>query len=455
MDDLTFAARRASAGTTPRAEPDLDARFRTLVQSPLRAGILRFLSARSDEAFDIETLMQTFGRMRQDVDNCVRELVESTVVRRLTGEPARYRFSRPEHEKMAQLIDTFLERRADVGIEDTSPSVQRFREMIGRDEKMLAIFEWIRTAAKSDIAVLILGPTGSGKELVARMIHELSRRGQERFQAVNCAALPDTLFESEIFGYEKGAFTGAHDRKPGRLELANNGTLFLDEVGDLSLVAQAKLLRVLEERRFERLGGNRSIQVDFRLISATNRPLDLFVRENRFREDLYYRINAFSIRLPSLKERVVDIPVLGNRFLARYCAANGLPLDAKQFSSEAHDLLTTYHWPGNIRELESTVSRAALSAPGRIIRAADLEFMHEHTGSTEEDAPTTRLPTLRHAEKAHIIRVLEAVAWNKLEAAKVLDISRGTLYRKIEEFGLEPAAEGPGRGRRVRRDVPA
>ena len=173
------------------------------------------------------------------------------------------------------------------------------------------------------------------------MIHELSRRSQERFQAVNCAALPDTLFESEIFGYEKGAFTGAHDRKPGRLELANGGTLFLDEVGDLSLMAQAKLLRVLEERRFERLGGNRSIQVDFRLISATNRPLDMFVRESRFREDLYYRINAFAIRLPSLKERAVDIPVLANRFLARYCAANGLPLDAKQLSPEAQKLLAS------------------------------------------------------------------------------------------------------------------
>ena len=357
------------------------------MQSPLRAGILRFLSARPDEAFDIEALMQTFGRMRQDVDNCVRELVEFGVVRRLTRRAGHATGARgPSSDAVARLLDTFLERRADVGIEDTSPSVQRFREMIGRDEKMLAIFEWIRTSAKSDIAVLILGPTGSGKELVARMIHELSRRGQERFQAVNCAALPDTLFESEIFGYEKGAFTGAHDRKPGRLELANGGTLFLDEIGDLSLVAQAKLLRVLEERRFERLGGNRSIQVDFRLISATNRPLDLFVRESRFREDLYYRINAFSIRLPSLKERVVDIPVLANRFLARYCAANGLPLDAKQFSREAQDLLTTYHWPGNIRELESTVSRAALSAPGRVIRAADIEFMHGTRGSTEEES---------------------------------------------------------------------
>ena len=208
------------------------------------------------------------------------------------------------------------------------------------------------------------------------MIHELSRRSVARFQAVNCAALPDTLFESEIFGYEKGAFTGAHDRKPGRLEMANEGTLFLDEIGDLSIVAQAKLLRVLEERRFERLGGNRSIAVDFRLISATNRPLDLFVRDGRFREDLFYRVNAFAIRLPSLRERPVDIPVLAQRFLARYCASSGLPLDAKAFARDAVDRLVSYPWPGNIRELESTVSRAALSAPGRLIRADDIEFLN-------------------------------------------------------------------------------
>ena len=447
MDDLTFAARRATAGSPSRPD-DLDGRFRTLVQSPLRAGILRFLAARPNESFDIEALMQTFGRMRLDVENCVGELVEFGVVRRQAGDPPKFIAGRPGQDPMARLLDKFLERRAAVGIEETSPSVQRFREMIGRDEKMVAIFEWIRTAAKSDIAVLILGPTGSGKELVAQMIHELSRRGQERFQAVNCAALPDTLFESEIFGYEKGAFTGAHDRKPGRLELANGGTLLLDEIGDLSLVAQAKLLRVLEERRFERLGGNRSIHVDFRLISATNRPLDLFVRESRFREDLYYRINAFAIRLPSLRERSVDIPVLANRFLGRYCASNGLPLDAKQFSREADDLLISYHWPGNIRELESTVSRAALSAPGRVIRAADIEFLHGRLPQPESE-PSSGLSTLREAERAHITRVLEAVEWNKLEAAKVLDISRGTLYRKIEEFGLEP--EGAARARRARR----
>ena len=314
---------------------DLESRFTALVQSPLRAGLLRFLHARPSESFDVEALMQTFGRMRLDVENCVRELVGFGLVQPARRRRWQVRVPASGQRGASALIEEFVHSRATMTHEDRSPAVQRFREMIGRDEKMLIVFEWIRTAAKSDISVLILGPTGSGKEVVARMIHELSRRGTNRFQAVNCAALPDTLFESEIFGYEKGAFTGAHDRKPGRLELANNGTLFLDEIGDLSIIAQAKLLRVLEERRFERLGGNQSIEVNFRLISATNRPLDQFVRDGRFREDLYYRVNAFSIRLPSLRERTSDIPVLAQRFLARYCAGNGLPLDGKVFSKDA------------------------------------------------------------------------------------------------------------------------
>ncbi len=441
MDDLTYSARRAGAVATAPARPvdvpDIESRFRTLVQSPLRAGILRYLSSRPDEGFDVEALMHTFGRLRLDVENCVRELVDFGVVQVMRGSaPPRYQAERPANDVASELLDNFLERRATVTTEDQSPAVQRFREMIGRDEKMLIVFEWIRTAAKSDISVLVLGPTGSGKELVARMIHDLSRRAAAKFQAVNCAALPDTLFESEIFGYEKGAFTGAHDRKPGRLELANDGTLFLDEIADMSLIAQAKLLRVLEERRFERLGGQKSISVDFRLISATNRPLEQFVRDGRFREDLYYRVNAFAIRLPSLRERQVDIPVLAQRFLARYCAAQGLPLDSKNFSREALDLLLGYHWPGNIRELESTVARAALSAPGRTIRASDVEFLHAMAAPAQQT--NDRLPSLADAERAHIVRVLEAVQWNKKEAARVLDISRGTLYRKIVEYQLEP-----------------
>src|SRR6188472_2533861 len=446
---MSVATSRA-LGSRTDAPSDVEARFRTLVQSPLRAGLLRFLSARPGEPFEVESLMATFGRLRLDVENCLRELVEFGIIRRAPGPPAQFAAGRPEGDAINRLLDTFLERRADISTEDQAPSVQRFREMIGRDEKMLVVFEWIRTAAKSDISVLILGPTGSGKEVVARMIHELSRRGTNKFQGVNCAALPDTLFESELFGYEKGAFTGAHDRKPGRLEMANNGTLFLDEIGDLSIIAQAKLLRVLEERRFERLGGNTSIEVNFRLISATNRPLDQVVRDSRFREDLYYRVNAFSIRLPSLRERGSDIPVLAQRFLARYCAANGLPLDGKTFSREALDLLVTYQWPGNIRELESTVARAALSSPGRVIRPVDIEFLHASEAPVE--VPRERLPSLADAERAHISRVLESVNWNKKQAAAVLEISRGTLYRKIVEYGLEEAPP-PSRNRAPRAET--
>jgi DNA-binding NtrC family response regulator len=432
MSDLTGSASRVSA----LAASDLDAAFQTLVQSPLRAGLLRFLHARPEEGFEVEALMTAFGRLQLDIENCVQELVDFGLARRLTGPGARVGAMRPASPSMGSLLDQFLERRAVISPEDQAPSVHRFREMIGRDEKMLVVFEWIRTAAKSDISVLILGPTGSGKEVVARMIHELSRRGRENFQTVNCATLPDSLFESEIFGYEHGAFTGAHDRKPGRVELADKGTLFLDEIGDLSLVAQAKLLRVLEDRRFERLGGQKSVHVDFRLISATNRPLEQFVRDSRFREDLYDRVNAFSIRLPSLRERPSDIGVLASRFAARYCANHGLPPDGKVFSAEAITRLQAYPWPGNVRELESTVSRAALSAPGRVIRDSDIEFLHNQALVAPE--ASKRLPTLAEAERAHILRVLNEREWNKKDAARVLDISRGTLYRKIGEYELEP-----------------
>ena len=310
--------------------------------------------------------------------------------------------------------------------------------MIGRDEKMLVVFEWIRTAAKSDISVLILGPTGSGKEVVARMIHELSRRGTNKFQAVNCAALPDTLFESEIFGYEKGAFTGAHDRKPGRLELANNGTLFLDEIGDMSIIAQAKLLRVLEERRFERLGGNTSIDVNFRLISATNRPLDQFVRDSRFREDLYYRVNAFSIRLPSLRERDVDIPVLAAAVPGsllrreRSAARRQVVLEGGRRPADAVSLAGQHP-----RAREHGVARGPVVARPR--HPARRHRVPARAAKRRSSVARERMPSLAEAERTHIVRVLENVNWNKKQAAGVLEISRGTLYRKIVEYGLEGA----------------
>jgi transcriptional regulator with PAS, ATPase and Fis domain len=423
-----------------RATGHLRTRFKALIQSPLRAGILRYLGARPHQPYELESLMQTFGRIRVDVDNCLRELVNVGVVRTFGTQPVMYQFARPADPDLAQFVEDFLADRPGESTEDRSPSVQRFREMIGRDEKMMMIFESIRTVAKTDLSVMILGPTGSGKEVVARIIHELSSRQHETFQAVNCAALPDTLFESEVFGYERGAFTGAYERKPGRIELANHGTLFLDEIGDLSPLAQAKLLRVTEEHRVERLGARTSIEVDFRLICATNRPLESLVADGTFREDLFYRINAYTVRLPALRERPVDIPVLANRFLERYCAAHGLPLDARQLSPEAIDLLMAYPWPGNIRELETTVNRAALSALDGIVRPKDFQFMHPTAQAPRAEASV--LMPLRDVEREHIRRVLAAVTWNKKRASQVLQISRETLYRKISEFALVPESRG-------------
>jgi DNA-binding NtrC family response regulator len=417
-----------------RAMAQTRARFRALVQSPLRAGILRYLHSRSHEGFDIESIMATFGRLRSDVDHCVRELVASGLVQTDGSSAQFFRAVVPSDLDAARVLDDFLTDKQSGSIEEWSPSVRRFREMTGRDEKMMMVFESIRTVARTDLAVLILGPTGSGKEVVARIVHDLSSRQHETFQEVNCAALHDSLFESEVFGYERGAFPGAYERKPGRIELANHGTLFLDDVGDLSPMAQARLLRVVEDRRVERLGGRSATDVEFRLVCATSRPLDALVGDAAFREDLYYRINAFTIRLPALRERPIDIPVLAERCLARYCAAQGLPLDARTLAPDAVDLLMAYPWPGNIRELETTVSRAALCARDGSVHGADLQFLHPALASGPSE-PATLLP-MKDVERDHIRKVLGALRWNKKRAAQVLQISRETLYRKIAEFNL-------------------
>ena len=410
---------------------DLDVRFRTLVQSPLRAGLLRFLSARPQEAFEVEALMSTFGRMRLDVDNCLKELVEFGVVCRVAGPPDRYAASRPGDERAAALLDTFLERRAQISTEDQSPSVQRFREMIGRDEKMLIVFEWIRTAAKSDISVLILGPTGSGKEVVARMIHELSRRGSEKFQAVNCAALPDTLFESEIFGYEKGAFTGAHDRKPGRLELANEGTLFLDEIANMPIRLQAKLLRVLQTGEVQRVGSSRLRYVNARIISATNADLESEIAAGRFREDLLYRLNTVVIHLPPLRDRREDVAALAAHFLAHYAARYRKPLSG--FDEAALSVLRAHSWPGNVRELAHAVERAVLMAESSAtsVGVRDLGLQPQRAAA-EPSTPRS----LEDAERRFIEKVLADHGGDVRQAAQQLGMSRSALYRRLQQYGV-------------------
>jgi transcriptional regulator with PAS, ATPase and Fis domain len=434
-------ATRPESASAQRAGDEARARFRSLVQSPLRAALLRYFHAHPEDRFDLNDLMQAFGRLRVDTENCLRELVAGGVVARMPGTPIRYGVPARLDPQLAELVREYVCAVPVAMNEEYLPSVQRFRDLIGRDEKMAVVFETMRTAARTDLTVLILGPTGSGKEVVARTIHELSPRRTGRFQAVNCAALPDTLFESEMFGYERGAFTGAAGRKAGRVELADGGTLFLDEIGDLPLLSQVKLLRVVEERRIERLGSEASRAVDFRLICATHQPLDLLARDRRFREDLFYRINGLTIRLPSLRERPADIPVLAERFLAAYCVDHGLAKGARELSSSALDRLMGHTWPGNIRELEATVARAALAAPGTMVLADHVEFLHAPAAPDPIGAaPERNLVPLREVERAHIQHVLDAVGWNKKRAAEVLDIGRETLYRKIAEFSLTPGA---------------
>ncbi len=410
-------------------------RLQDLVASPLRADLLRFLHARRTETFDIETLMTEVGCMRGDAERCLEALVAAGVAQRVRSDTDRYGAVRPSEPSLDRLLSGVLARVGRERARDEPPSVTKLRELVVRDEKMLLVLESIRTAAKTDIAVLILGPTGVGKEVAAKAIHELSRRRAEPFQPINCAAVPDTLFEAEVFGHEKGAFTGAHERRIGRVELANRGTLFLDEIGDLPVMSQAKLLRVLEERQVERLGGRGGVDVDFRLVSATNHPIELLVAERRFREDLYYRVNAFTIRLPALKERREDIPALARLFLAKHCEAEGLPRDARQFTDRALERLARHQWPGNIRELIATVSRAALSSEGSLLDLSHVSFL---TAIGVPDGPpgSDCIRTLAAVERDHIRAALGATRWNKKETARLLGISRETLYRKIRVYRL-------------------
>jgi DNA-binding NtrC family response regulator len=411
-------------------------RFHSLVASPLRAELLRVLHVHQAQTFEIESLMAAAGCMRADAERCLESLVSAGVARRWSTDGQRFGAARPGNPVVDRLLSAFLSTSPRDVLRAEPPSVRKLLELVGRDEKMLLVLESIRTAAKTDISVLILGPTGAGKEVAARAIHDLSRRQARPFQAVSCAAVPDSLFESEVFGHEKGAFTGAHERRLGRVELANRGTLFLDEIGDLALVSQAKLLRVLEERQVERLGGRSGIDVDFRLVSATNRPLELFVSERRFREDLYYRINAFTIRLPALKERPEDIPLLARLFLSKQCAADGLAPDARQFSASALNRLADHPWPGNIRELIATVSRASLSADGPLIDDRHIGFLALSTTGDGEPVVSPGIRPLADVERDHIQAALSATGWNKKETARLLQISRETLYRKIRTFQL-------------------
>jgi DNA-binding NtrC family response regulator len=301
--------------------------------------------------------------------------------------------------------------------------------IIGESPKMRRVLDTIRTVAETDSTVVIRGESGTGKELIARSIHAQSKRRFFPIVAVNAGSIPETLLESELFGHEKGAFTGAQYRRKGKIELAHGGTLFLDEIGDVTPKMQIDLLRVLETKRFSRLGGNQEVSSDFRLVCATNQNLEQMVSEGVFREDLYYRINVFVIDVPPLRERPEDILELARFFVEKYARAMGKPL--RSVAPEAEEVLVRYRWPGNVRELENAIERAMVIGQEPAIEPGDLPLHVESGGGTE---PAAR--SLAAVEKEHIERVLQELDGNVTRAAKTLGIDRATLYNKLKRYGI-------------------
>ncbi|RPH86756.1 MAG: sigma-54-dependent Fis family transcriptional regulator, partial [Desulfobacteraceae bacterium] len=318
-------------------------------------------------------------------------------------------------EEVALLIKKILEHKnlilENILLRQKLEDKYEFEDLIGKSAVMQQLFELIRNVAPTSATVLINGESGTGKELVAKAIHAISPRRFEPFIALSCGALPDTLLESELFGYEKGAFTGAAHTKKGRFEMADGGTLFLDEVGEITLKTQIDLLRVLQEKAFRRLGGTELIKVDVRIISATNRDLPQAITQGLFRSDLYYRLNVVGLHLPSLRERREDIPLLAKHFLRRYTIEINKKIE--RLAPAALELLMEYNWPGNVRELENAIERAVVISPGHELTGKDFTFLQPNPGFFNE--PSSR--NLQELEKQHIQRILEENHWNVSKTA--------------------------------------
>jgi DNA-binding NtrC family response regulator len=314
--------------------------------------------------------------------------------------------------------------------------------IIGRSEKIINVAQIVKKVAPTKTTVLLIGESGTGKELFARAIHNLGNRKHYPFVPINCAAIPRDLLESELFGHEKGSFTGAEAKKLGKFELADNGTIFLDEVGDMDLTLQSKLLRAIEDGEIERVGAVKAVKVDVRIVAASNKDLEKAVEEKKFREDLFYRLNVFPIRIPPLRERKEDVPLLAEYFINKYCLEIKTP--AKSISKEAIDMLMNYHWKGNVRELENMIERAVILCDGEMITQE--YFVLSSQSGLEADKRT--LPAdgtleavakeaLRKAEGERIVSVLRETKGNKTRAAEILQVSYKTLLTKIKEYGIE------------------
>jgi two-component system NtrC family response regulator/two-component system response regulator HydG len=321
----------------------------------------------------------------------------------------------------------------------------RFDNLVGESAGMLAAFKAIRQVAPSNASVLLLGESGTGKELFAQALHQNSPRRQKPFVRVACAALPETLLESELFGHEKGSFTGAIATRAGRFESANGGTLFLDEIGDISPTVQVKLLRFLEEREFERVGGNKTYKVDVRIVAATHRDLKQKLADGSFREDLYYRLNVIEIHIPPLRMRPGDVPILAQHFLHKYALANGKVIE--DVSDEVLALLLAHRWPGNVRELENAMERAVVLATGRTLEPEQFPTLRraaQDSPSSAGIAAGIRIPgsTLAQLEQEAILRTLESVGGSTSRAAAILDISPRKIQYKLTEYRAQGAVAG-------------
>jgi two-component system, NtrC family, response regulator AtoC len=400
---------------------------------PKEDGLKLISRAKSLPKPPICILMTAYGSEEVAVEAMKRGADDYIAKGRLQIEELELRIQRALRQQTLEAENEVLHQRLD----------HRFRldNIIGESPAMQEVLETVRQVAPSKATVLLLGDSGTGKELVARAIHQLSPRARARLVTVHCAALAPTVLESELFGHEKGAFTGAHERRIGRFEEAQGGTLFLDEIGEIDATLQIKLLRFLGERTFERVGSNKTLVADVRLVAATNKDLAAMVRAGTFREDLYFRLSVVPIHLPPLRERTVDLPLLIRHYLKESARENEKPVRA--FSPEAQAALLAYPWPGNVRELRTAVEHAVILSRGETIGLRDLPpaIRNHAADGAAQDAQSAVLGsndlTVRDAEKQLIIRALKQADGNRTEAARRIGVSRRTLHRKLHEYHLE------------------
>jgi len=461
-EDLAFLFRRIFAHHTVRAAPDAERAIGALREKPADIVVL-----------DIHGSPDDLSALRKIRDEFPDQLVivltsygtAQTAVEAIKQGAYDYLFKPFDIAQLRQLVAEALDvvgQKSRAPSEVAPPEERLPAGMIGTSPGMQEVYRKIGKAAPTDLTVLIQGESGTGKELVARLLHEHSRRAAKPFLALNCAAIPEPLLESELFGYERGAFTGAHHRKIGKLEVCSGGTLFLDEIGDMSPALQTKMLRVLQEGTFERIGGTETIKVDVRVIAATNRDLVELMRQGRFRDDLYYRLKVVPIQLPPLRERGDDIVLLAKHFLRRTKIELNRP--DLEFSAAALNAMRSYHWPGNVRELENVVRSAALTCPGSVILPEHLaispgalevappggETARPHEGGDDlgdlldpvfrilqrEYAAGRPVKVFDQVEEILIRKALDAAGGNQSQAARILGITRTTLRKRMQRYGI-------------------